>query len=655
MNYRAEVDGLRAVAVLPVVFYHAHFPFFQGGFIGVDVFFVISGYLITSIIVEEIAEKRFSIANFYERRARRILPALFLVMLFSTLTAPLFLNPMQLTDFGNSVLAVILFVSNLLFWQRSGYFGTVSETSPLLHTWSLAVEEQYYIFFPLFLMVIWRYARKHIWIVFALMIFWSLALAEWGWRNSAIANFYLLPTRAWELLTGSIIAMAFRKDWFFGISENLKNIISYASLVTLLASFSLFDKTTPHPSLVTVIPVLATAGIIATASNANLVGRFLSKNLLVTTGLLSYSLYLWHQPIFAFAKLSTPESNLASSLLILTFVSFVIAFFSWKYWETPFRSRKATSRKHVFQFSMVGAFFLSVAGVISSVYSESIFSHIYPEKFANYKIIEEATSNEYNNMVNSDCHIWAKEFTEPFLNKFGICSEKHGKAVFITGGSHGMDLYNSIARNSDYPFIASVSRGYCRAHKMLGGNPPHKCHYDDLLEFASKNPNKLSSIIYTQTPDRLFSTAFHKATSDDLSIESINEVVNYLDKLNMASGVRVCIVGMLPILRKSPKSLSLNEPISAQLSFLISDRNVNMANYVDSVFAEKAGEVSIPYISKVEAMNLVLERDLFIDGRIAYSDTRHLSTNGEKMLGKRLVDYLSQNDLLPLETEMFEK
>lgn len=651
MNYRAEVDGLRAVAIWPVVFFHAHFPFFQGGFIGVDVFFVISGYLITSIIIEEIADKRFSIVNFYERRARRILPALFLVILFTILIAPFLLNPMQLDDFGQSIFAVVFFISNILFWQQSGYFGTASETSPLLHTWSLAVEEQYYIFFPLLLLVIWRYAKRYIWISFGFIIFLSLILTEWNLRNSAEANFYLLPTRVWELLIGSITALAFREKLTSNISENLKSIISLISLIVLLASLMFFDKNTPHPSLITLIPVLATAGIIATASKTNLVGRFLSKKPLVAIGLLSYSIYLWHQPIFAFAKLSIPEPNLSLFLVILTFASFIIAFFSWKYWEKPFRNKKVTSRQTVFRFSIVGTFILSIVGVIFSLYSESIFSHIYPEKFVNYKIIEEATSNKYNNMINDNCHIWSKEFTDEFKDKFRICSEKYGKAAFITGDSHGVDLYNSIAQNLEYPFIASISQGYCRAHKPLGQDPPRRCHYDDLIEFTSKNSDKLSVIIYTQTPDRLFSTPFYKANSNDLSINSIDEVVDYLDKLNKASGTHVYIIGMLPTLKKSPKLLLLDEPIPAQLVSLISERNINMIKYIDSVFAKKANEKSIPYIPKIVAMGLILEYDLFIDGKITYSDERHLSTYGEKILGKRLVDYLLHNNLLPLKTE----
>ena len=162
MKYRAEIDGLRALAVLPVILFHAGFELFGGGFVGVDVFFVISGYLITSIIISEMGRDNFSLINFYERRARRILPALFFVMLVSIPFAWFWLTPGDLKDFGQSLIAVATFSSNILFWIESGYFATASELKPLLHTWSLAVEEQYYILFPLFLMIFWNLPKKYL-------------------------------------------------------------------------------------------------------------------------------------------------------------------------------------------------------------------------------------------------------------------------------------------------------------------------------------------------------------------------------------------------------------------------------------------------------------------------------------------------------------
>lgn len=206
MKYRSEIDGLRAVAVLPVIFFHANFDFFSGGFIGVDVFFVISGYLITTIILTEKEAGKFTITNFYERRARRILPALFFIMFSCLPFAWYWMLPTQLKDFAQSLSAVSLFSSNLLFWKESGYFDVAAELKPLLHTWSLAVEEQYYVLFPLFILLMWRFGKRLMVTMLALIGLTSIILAQWGTVNHPSATFYLLPTRLWELLIGSLTA-----------------------------------------------------------------------------------------------------------------------------------------------------------------------------------------------------------------------------------------------------------------------------------------------------------------------------------------------------------------------------------------------------------------------------------------------------------------
>jgi peptidoglycan/LPS O-acetylase OafA/YrhL len=212
MDYRREIDGLRALAVLPVILFHAGFDSFSGGFVGVDVFFVISGYLITTIILAELEQGKFSIVNFYERRARRILPALFLVMLVCLPFAWLWLLPIDMKDFSRSLIAVSVFVSNILFWRESGYFDTATELKPLLHTWSLAVEEQFYVVFPLLLILLWRLGRRWILVTLGLAFFASLALSEWATYANRSAAFYLLPTRGWELLLGAFAAFYLSKS-----------------------------------------------------------------------------------------------------------------------------------------------------------------------------------------------------------------------------------------------------------------------------------------------------------------------------------------------------------------------------------------------------------------------------------------------------------
>lgn len=209
IKYRREIDGLRAIAVLAVILFHAGFKAFGGGFVGVDVFFVISGYLITTIILSDMSRQKFSIVTFYERRARRILPALFFVMLCCVPFAWMWLRPVDFKSFSESLVAVSAFSSNILFWRESGYFGTASELKPLLHTWSLAVEEQYYVLFPLFLMALWKLRKRRVFGTLLLGGVLSLIAAQWGAYHKPSAAFYLLPTRAWELAMGALIAFYF--------------------------------------------------------------------------------------------------------------------------------------------------------------------------------------------------------------------------------------------------------------------------------------------------------------------------------------------------------------------------------------------------------------------------------------------------------------
>ena len=353
MKYRAEIDGLRALAVLPVILFHAGFEFFSGGFVGVDVFFVISGYLITTIIISEMAEGKFSIINFYERRARRILPALFFVMFACLPFAWLWLTPNNLADFGLSLVAVSTFSSNILFWFESGYFDTAAELKPLLHTWSLAVEEQYYILFPIFIMFTWRLGVQWVLILLSIVFLISLGAAQWGAYNTPSAVFYLLPTRGWELLIG-VFAAFYLKHNTHSKSHPLNQVLSLLGFCMIAYSIIAFDKTTPFPSLYALIPTIGTGLLILFAVPKTSIHKLLSLKFIVGIGLISYSAYLWHQPLLAFSRhrLFGEVSDLI--LIILCIASLLIAWFSWRFVEKPFRDKKIITRKKIFLFSFVG-------------------------------------------------------------------------------------------------------------------------------------------------------------------------------------------------------------------------------------------------------------------------------------------------------------
>ncbi|GIU09734.1 MULTISPECIES: acyltransferase family protein [unclassified Shewanella] len=363
MRYRAEVDGLRALAVIPVILFHAGFNQFSGGFVGVDVFFVISGYLITSIILNELEQEKFSILNFYERRARRILPVLFFVILVCIPFAWLWLMPLDLQDFFQSIVAVATFSSNILFWLESDYFDTAAELKPLLHTWSLAVEEQYYIFFPLLLMMLWGMGKRVILVAFAIIFLLSLSLAQWAAFNAPSANFYLLPTRGWELLIGVFAAFFLNQQLPHWMTSSLNNSLSILGLLLIVFSIFIFDSSVPFPSVYALVPTIGTVLIIVFAQEGSWVQRCLSFKPLVGVGLISYSAYLWHQPVFAFVKYRSFTEPSVWLMLSLCAAVVGLSYLSWRFVEIPFRNKQAYSRQFIFSSGGVLTAVLVIGGL----------------------------------------------------------------------------------------------------------------------------------------------------------------------------------------------------------------------------------------------------------------------------------------------------
>lgn len=361
MQYRADVDGLRAVAVIPVLLFHAGFATFSGGFVGVDVFFVISGFLITGVIQGDIDAGRFSIAAFYERRCRRILPALFVVLAFSIPAAMLLMLPYQLEGFGWSVLATTAFSSNIYFWQQSGYFSPVTEWMPLLHTWSLAVEEQYYIVFPVFMLFAHRLRSAALTAVLVATLLVSLLLSEYAARQYPSAAFYLTPFRVWELLIGVLVSMHLRH---VKLRREVAEGLSGLGLAMILYSVLAYDEGTRFPGLAALVPCLGAAFIIAGgAKHQTLTALLLKQRLVVGIGLISYSLYLWHWPIFAFMRLRFAQAELDPPMAMAGLaLSFLMASLSWYFVEQPFRRGGALSRKTIFRLAAASLAAPALAG-----------------------------------------------------------------------------------------------------------------------------------------------------------------------------------------------------------------------------------------------------------------------------------------------------
>lgn len=369
---RLDIQGLRAIAVLAVVLYHAAPQTLTGGFVGVDIFFVISGYLIAGILLGEMDRGNFSLLGFYERRVRRLFPALF-VMLAAALTAgAILLTPAAFQELGRTTVSTIFFVSNFDFWGMSDYFDSDAEFRPLLHTWSLAVEEQFYLAFPLLLALLVKFARR--WMRLALLVcaVISFGLCLWALERNVAGAFFLAPFRGYELLIGAILAgLPFPAR----IPQLARDALSLLGLALLGASLVLINETIPFPGFAALAPCLGTAMVLfAGANGSSLGGKLISGPFFTFFGALSYSLYLWHWPVLVFGKdVLLAEPNFLQTIFLVP-LSILLASLSWRFVEQPFLKRRLARWR---LFAMGGAGMAAGTAIAAAVF----FAHGVPARF----------------------------------------------------------------------------------------------------------------------------------------------------------------------------------------------------------------------------------------------------------------------------------
>ena len=433
-RYRRDVDGLRAVAVIPVVLFHSGLTILSGGFVGVDVFFVISGYLITSIIWGEINQGRFSIVRFYERRVRRIFPALFVVLVFCLAASAILYLPSDFRRVPRSVIAALGFVSNILFWMEAGYFDAPSALKPLLHTWSLAVEEQYYLFFPL--LMAFLHARWPRFLIPAIVV---LALLSFALSLVAVVvapafAFYMAPTRIWELFAGSVLALgvvpAIR-------GPMVREIAAAAGLVLILVAVFVLSEAVPFPGPAALLPVLGSVLIIH-AGEGTWVGRLLGNPLPVFIGLISYSLYLWHWPIIVFTTYYKGELSGVGDMLGVVAASLVAATLSWYFIERPFRLRSTEqghfTRRQIFRIAAAGSAALAVAA--GAAWSAGGWpSRLAPE------VVRLDEYSDASSPRRAECH--RENLSRPIAEscRYGAPVDP---TVALWGDSHGVELVYAL-------------------------------------------------------------------------------------------------------------------------------------------------------------------------------------------------------------------
>lgn len=451
MHYRPEIDGLRAIAIAPVILFHAGLALFSGGFVGVDVFFVISGYLITGIILSDLDANQFSITSFYERRIRRIFPALFTVILACLPFAYAWMLPLQTQDFLQSLAAVATFSSNFLFWREGGYFGAASELKPLLHTWSLSVEEQFYFVFPVTVLLMWRIARRNFLAILTIFCAASFAFAVWATDRYPGASFYLAPTRAWELLAGSICALIERKR-----APRPSSLGGGLGLVLILGSVFFFDADTPTPGFHTLLPVIGSVLIVIFARPPSLVARLLSLSPFVGLGLLSYSAYLWHQPLFAFARIRSLGEPALPLMMVLSGAAIALAWLTWHFIEQPFR------RKDNRALAKRATLFLTAAGLTLGLLFIGAFGQLgsgmrWRFNDAVLRLADAETEGAW-----SPCHYTGMGQPNHPNTECLVPDSRQNVEVLILGDSHALAMSGALGaslRASDIGFYETHTRG----------------------------------------------------------------------------------------------------------------------------------------------------------------------------------------------------
>ena len=614
LSYRPEIDGLRAVAVCAVILYHAQLSIFEsqifnGGFIGVDIFFVISGYLITSIILKELSQYgKFSFRNFYERRIRRILPALLIVMLVSLPFAWFFLLPHRIVELSETILFSLGFSSNFYFHFESKKYGAEdSILIPFLHTWSLSVEEQFYIIFPIVLVIIFIFFKKYLLHIFIIGLIISLGLADWGSKNYTSFNFYILHARVWELLAGSILSSFEIKFGHRSKKNLLNNLLPLIGIILIFHSIFFYNDEIHHPSLFTLSPIIGVCLIIWYSSKNNFVTKILSTKLFVGIGLISYSLYLWHYPIFSFVVLKGYSLDDNFIKIFIFSIVFIISIFSYFFVEKPARNKSINFKK----------IFYVIVLLYLTVFTLSFLST--NNKFLQF--FHDQNTIEYDEVINTE-KLWRKCKVSNVKNdnycKFGNSKNK----VFLIGDSHMIPLMRDLGKklnNNNYELNLLIQPGYIYRRSIN----------DKRTEYLKnlKNSILIFGGYYERESKHKLNILYQYYKKDFEQILNNNNKILFLSPIPLIKFNPDIDLFLIKQNKKSEISVNkktINKNRKHVIDFLNQFENIHLID-VDNIFCDKI---------KCYAVNLNKE--------ILKGDFDHPSLKSGKMINNLIIDKINK-------------
>jgi len=642
MKRRDDLDALRFLAVLGVVLYHIGLPQARNGFIGVDLFFVLSGFLIMSSIIRDKGQGQFSVGSFLEKRARRILPALLLVLVINIPVILFIFSPQDIEQTFTSYLSILLFAPNVYFWEQSGYFDTEAKLQAFLHTWSLGIEIQFYILLGLYVSFLSRRSKDN-YLVNSLKVMsigsFALCALFAFWKPGA--NFFLLPSRIWEFTVGSVIAIYMSRDNVRKVKYKTQFQIKILGIVIIMLCLFFPIELSPWPSTFTIVPIFGAALVLAFGGRSEISRPNMPHRIIVYLGRASYGWFLWHWPVIVYANYVSDNQVSMGRLALFALFTLFIATIQLRFFERKFQDRNQVSRQVLQKKTVAGTLLIAIiciAGVISDgfdaiwrqtrvTFTEKELLNIYLSREKESQIVA----------VNSNCKFSVRSTNE--LNDEAVknCLDMFGPAVIVIGDSHGLVLFDIIARSNIQKFVIGLASPGSRPSNGISGQ------YSEVLDYVKNNRARVAQVLFMQSGSYLLEDRFGRVDSNSLfqkgemvrvAKDNIQLTADYLDQLSKLT--KVVWVGPY-----TQSRINVNNSNNWYLTKSISHHVVRSFAVLDSYLFKVSRQSGISYVSSLR--NLKFRENRVLSGNcVVWRDPDHFSICGRSLLAKRQILFLEE-------------